>query len=203
VIADFFSNPFLLWIVVMIVAIPWILYKYDVLSPGKETDSPIISSQGLLESRELTSMSKGSIEGYAYNLLVTGSGRVIAFIQLHHNTKLHIVAVGDRSGINSVLNKSLVKQRLRRIELEGDFPNYFQVYCNINEETELLELFDPTDMAYFADFCRAYDFELFHDTIYISQASDARDQNYNTTMVNDVGAFLKRNHRLLKRLGAE
>jgi hypothetical protein len=61
-------------------------------------------------------------------------------------------------------------------------------------------VFAPDTMADFQDFCRAYNFELYHDTIYISQAQGADDEHDDTTMVTDVINFIKENKRLLTRL---
>jgi hypothetical protein len=74
------------------------------------------------------------------------------------------------------------------------------LYCTPGAEIELLQLFDPADMAYFIDFCRAYDFELYKDTIYISQAANANDAGDTTSLVSDIENFLVRNKIMLDKL---
>ncbi len=161
-----------------------------------ERPGPIISSRGLLTSGKLTSLHKGESAGFPYNLIAAGDGRVIIYVQLHHDTRLHLVAIGSKSKLGPLISM----QGLRKLDLEGDFPNYFQMYCGPKQEQELLQIFDPADMAYFVDFCQAYDFELHRDTIYISRAADAYHDGDTTPLAADIQAFLERNARLLRRI---
>ncbi len=167
-------------------------------SNGK--DDPILSSGQVLSSGDLASFQKAEVEGFAYNVIAGGNGRIMIFVALHKNTHLHIVAVGDKTDIQSKLSSPQLKKHLTKIDLEGDFPSYFSMYSTPGREQELLELFNPADMAYFVDFCRAYDFELYHDSIYISQSQDAVDPDDHTVLIKDVEAFLKHNHELLSRV---
>jgi hypothetical protein len=61
-------------------------------------------------------------------------------------------------------------------------------------------LFTPDIMALFVDFCRSYDLELFHDTLYITKAKDAIDTDDQTTLVTDVTTFLQKTGPSLQRL---
>lgn len=182
-------------------------FIYAFLFHGKETelwqrvrlktnlDGPVIAAYGLLSSGMLESIRKGSIKGNSYNLIVGDNGRLIALVDLGRSTGEHIVAIGDHSNLS---NKKL--KRLTAMTLEGDFPKHFHMYCKPVREQELLQLFDPADMAYFVDFCRSYDFELYDRQLYISQTVDAQDETDTTPFVRDVEAFLSRNAHTLARL---
>jgi hypothetical protein len=164
-------------------------------------EGPILSSVQLLSGGNLTSMHKGTVAGYDYNLIASQRGRIIIFVHLHQNTFLHIVAQGDRRGTSEDLSSNVqLKKRLNKVQLEGNFPDLFSLYCTPGAEIELLQLFDPADMAYFIDFCRAYDFELYKDTIYISQAANANDAGDTTSLVTDLENFLIKNKVLLDKL---
>jgi hypothetical protein len=160
-------------------------------------ESPVLASGELLSHAKLTSMHEGTFHGYHYNFLYNGA-RLMAFVQLGYKTGIHVVATGDKAGPTVAMAAS--RAWLTPVRLEGDFPAYFQMYCSTDKEIELLTIFDPADMAYFVDFCRLYNFEIFHDTLYVSQIETAKDEADTTTMIEDVETFLKKNDRTLRRL---
>lgn len=165
-------------------------------------DAPILSSYGLLESPMLGIAKDNIIEGYRCHFFANTNGRNMIFVELGRNTKLHVVAIGDKSQIASRLHMLSSGKTLTKVDLEGDFPKYFSMYCTPEYEIELLHLFDPSDMAYFVDFCRAYDFEIYHDALYVAKAATSRDENDTTNMFEDVATFLERNKRWLDKVGA-
>lgn len=190
---------FLGYLLIGVVALSYWLAR-RVRAASVDVDGPILASSQLVNSGKLTSLHKGQVEGYECNFIMGSNGRLIVYIGLPRNTLFHFVAIGDKSGVASKLTEPMVKEKLRKLDLEGNFPSYFAMYCAEGTEQELLQLFDPADMAYFVDFCRAHDFELHHAAIYISRAAGADDENDTTTLAADVEAFLKRNQRLLSRL---
>ncbi len=168
-------------------------------SSEKEADEPILASRGLLGSKRLQSLQQGTYAGFQYNLLINGAGKVIMYVQLGYNSEIHMVAIGDKSGVNDHFEKFSSKF-LVAVNLEGDFPNYFRMFCSPNKQIELREVFEPVTMTKFIDFCRAYDLEIFNDTLYISQAEKTSDSKDTTSMVADVQNFLENHRQLLERL---
>jgi hypothetical protein len=164
-------------------------------------DSSIISSANLLEDTALVSLDKSTMSGYQYNLLSNKSNRVMLLITLHHNTNLHLVAVGDKSDAGLSLTQKIKNKFLEPVKLEGDFPDYFKLYCSTDKQIELRELLDPTAMALLVDFCQAYDLEIFNDTLYISQAANAKDKNDQTDLVTDTETFVQKYGHVLDGLG--
>lgn len=163
-------------------------------------DEPILSAAQLLGGGGLTPLHVGSVQGYTYSFIAAQDGRITIIVYLQQNTFMHVVAIGDQSGLDSKLSTVELNARLNKVELEGDFPKRFSLYCTPGAELELLQLFDPGDMAYFVDFCRAYDFELYRDTIYIFQAADANSQGDTTVLITDIESFLVKNKILLDKL---
>jgi hypothetical protein len=174
-----------------------ILSYTGLLDYFSRADNAIMASKGLLESSSLASMYVGKMAGYDYNFLHNGAGRITVFVLLDHDTALHIVGIGNKSGLGSKLSKLALRRHLRKLDLEGDFPKSFTMYCSKGREQELLELFDPEDMAFFADFCQKYDFELYNDCIYISKSGDVKEDEDKQTMVADSEVFIKRNQHWL------
>lgn len=201
------QDEILLTIFISVISLYFVLRYLDVdlvnflPSLNRQEITSVISSYTLLEADGLTSLHKGKINNYEYNLLTNNTGRVIALITLHKNTSQHIVAIGNKSGLASLLLKPRLKKILEQIDLEGNFPNYFKMYCKPGTGQNLIQLFDPKDMAYFADFCQAYDFELYQDSIYITQAPGAIDKTDTTSLIKDAEIFLTSNNKLLEKLG--
>ncbi|MCA9347863.1 zf-TFIIB domain-containing protein [Candidatus Saccharibacteria bacterium] len=55
--------------------------------------------------------------------------------------------------------------------LEGDFPNYFNLYSNNNQGTEVRYFMDPTAMAFVVDVCKKYSWEIVNDELIIVSES--------------------------------
>ena len=167
---------------------------------GDTVDSPLIAPSDMTEDYGLTSMAKGIMASYTYNLLTNSSDRVMLLVTLNNDTGIHVVATGSHSKSSLALSQSVQSKFLKSVELEGNYPQYFEVYCTPDKEIELLQIFDPSTMALLADFCRAYEFELFKDTLYISQSNDADDRADTTTMAKDAEDLLVKIGGTLSRL---
>jgi hypothetical protein len=165
-----------------------------------EQDGPILSSSNMLLEGGLQSLNKGVVAGFSYNIMTNDKGRVMFFVELGHDTQAHIVAYGDKSNIGQQTESFISKKWLEPAELEGDFPDYFHMYCSPSKQMELREVFTPDIMAQFVDFCRSYDLEIFKDSLYVSRAEDAVDTADQTTLVTDITNFLQQNSQVFNRL---
>lgn len=174
--------------------------KSGVLHRGDKGEKPIISSYQMLNASRLTSMHKGTMEGFTFNLLTNDHGRVMALVDLGHNTKMHLIAIGDKSNVDAMIQAQIANHYLERTILEGDFPTYFRIYVSPGKQVEVRQVMEPRNMAQFVDFCRAYNVEIFKQSLYISVANDANDMSDNTTMTEDLNVFLRENGDMLKRL---
>ncbi|MEO6761086.1 MAG: hypothetical protein ABI220_01755 [Candidatus Saccharimonadales bacterium] len=170
------------------------------MSSKQNIDGPIISGLGMLGANGLESVNVGDIAGFQYNLLTNDLDRVMVLVQLGHNSSSHMLAYGDKSLLDEEVKMTIKNRFLEPAVLEGDFPDYFKMYCNPGLQIVLRELFTPDVMANFVDFCRSYDFELFGEVVYFSRAGDAVDADDQTTLVSDVTVFLQKNGDLLKRI---
>lgn len=140
------------------------------------------------------------IDGITYSFLSDAKDRAILAVQLSGKANIHVFTTGDKSGWQKGLKKYRLLKTLTPVHLEGNLSQYIQMYCTKNKERELVQLFDPADMEYFKDFCRAYDFEVYLDMLYISQAGNARHAADSTGMLEDAKNFIARNQSVLQRL---
>lgn len=163
-------------------------------------DMPIIQSSDMLDEAGLSSMARGDLAGYSYNLLTNKTGRVMLNITLKANTGIHVVVAGSKSSSSLPLSERIESRFLRPVRLEGDFPEHFHLYCTPGKERELLQLFDPATMARLIDFCREYQLEIFHETLYISEAKGTEDVHDTTTMVADATTLLQKSGATFDRL---
>jgi hypothetical protein len=162
-------------------------------------DGSIIFGSAIKQS-SIVFGSSMQVAGYEYSVLDSDDERLIVMVSLKQPTLLHIVGIGSKSKQQGGLRKLRIRRLLSPVQLEGDFSSQISLYCNKGQELELLQIFDPADMAYFADFCRAYDFEIYDQTLYITQAGNARDDKDKTGVIADAKVFLQRNGSLLERL---
>lgn len=58
-----------------------------------------------------------------------------------------------------------------RVELEGDYGNYFTLYADTDQEWMTQYVLDPSAMAFTVDFCRQYNWEIQGDDLYFSSAT--------------------------------
>lgn len=165
-------------------------------------DFPVIQSSDMLETVGLTSMARGQLVGYDYNLLINGNGRVMLNVTLGNNTGIHVVATGSKSISSQPFSERIESRFLKPVTLEGDFPEHFELYCTPGKERELLQIFDPATMARLIDFCKAYELEIFHDTLHIAQAQNADDKEDQTTMLADAETLLTKCGDTFSRLKA-
>jgi hypothetical protein len=167
---------------------------------GGSQDGPLLAADGMLASNGLTSVSKGTIVGFPYNIMTNNDGSVMVLVQLGHDTGMHLIMYGDKSHLDTLVTFSITKKWLEPVNLEGDFPDYFHMYVSHEKQVEVREIFSPDVMASFTDFSRAYDLEIYHDSLFISQANGASDPNDSTSLVTDLEVFLEKNSSVFQRL---
>jgi len=191
--------PFFIFVFIFVlVAVP--LYRHFRKVRGvEEQDGPLLASTEMLQDKDLQSLAKGRIETFDYSLMINDSGRVMVFVDLGHNTNMHLIATGDESRVVDIVASALSNKWLIPISLEGDFPDYFKVYASPEKEVEVREIFDPETMANFEDFCREFDFEIYDDQLFISQGETQKTEDNSESMVKAVEQFLQINYQLISK----
>ncbi len=166
----------------------------------------------------LTKVSEGTLGGYPYKMMIAASsggkntspilvneaklgGSVILALTLPFVNTVHLACLGIPGSIDVLAEARGVG--LQPAVLEGDFPDYFRMYCGTDQQIDLRTVIDPADMAFLVDYCKRENWEILGDTIYFSQNRNAPDDDPdidNTTMVKDAEDFAKRVVPALKRM---
>lgn len=86
----------------------------------------------------------------------------------------HIVLDGSKNKSN------LIKEKMptQKVTLEGDFPKYFQLYCQNNQQVVALQIIAPDIMAYIIDNLLDVDIEILDNHIAIISKKGAKNEEY-------------------------
>lgn len=104
---------------------------------------------------------------------VMDPGAVLFVLELDFNTQAHIVGLGKDAPFDRMKIKShIVPYHIEELSLEGDFPNYFNVYAPRDQQMLSRYVFDPEAMAAFVDYLQHNFWELVGDELYIIIAKD-------------------------------
>lgn len=153
-------------------------------------DYPLISSSNMLNEGGLASINRGTMEGFDYNIMTNDVGRVMILIKLHGNTMMHVVVIGENSQLDIPLTEKIGSNLLKKAELEGDFPDYFKLYCTPGKEVELRQIFAPDSMQVLVNLCQSFDIEIYDETLYLSAAAKSESQE-SATLSEGAMALIK------------
>ncbi len=133
---------------------------------------------------------------------MSNAGKIIMTLQLPVKSPVHITSFGVAdTKTHSLLDKELTSYNLEPASLEGDFPDYFSLYCTKDYQIELREVLDPATMAFLVDFCQREDWELFEDTVYFAENNVNKGHGAdNTSLVDDAQQFVKKALPVLQRM---
>lgn len=230
------------WILayVLLFTIPFLLRWWNRRQADKiVADSPLLLSL-YTQGMKLENMSKGTLEGYKYSLMMTeplqlavpdgpieysgdgrnavgqavamaavsasslsNAGKVILTLELPVTSPVHIASLGVAdTKTRGIFDKHVASCNLVPASLEGDFPDYFSLFCGTNHQVEVREVLDPTTMAFLVDFCQREDWELFKNILYFASnnLNSSKKVNDSTTMVEDAEDFVKRALPVLQRM---
>lgn len=90
---------------------------------------------------------------------------MINILYLPFTTNIRLLAISRNSSVK--INPSLGRSPMKPVALEGDFPNYFNLYANDGQGFDVRYFLDPATMAFVADFCLNHDWELINNELII------------------------------------
>jgi len=204
-IGTYLADHKAVWVVLVIIAAIAVvrLRFFDMIWTRyfARSDSLVLAPADAANSVGLQTMAAGKLDDdYVYFLSTNEAGKVMMSITIDHHTAMHIVAIGSKSGVGSRLEYPASRKWLEPVSLEGNFPDDFRMYCSKGKQMEVRQVFGPETMVQFADLCRAYNFELFDNKMYISVAENAEDPADSTTMVTDITNFVSHNRPVFDHL---
>lgn len=193
-------------LVVSLIALLVILWQWYI----RNTPSKISSDESLIISMYaygamLMPVTKGVLGEYPYYLMVSQNqtelpgdeqpllvGSVVMTLELPFASPAHIAGFGlqDQS-FKQALGNSSVDNSLKKVELEGDFPDYFRIYCEPDKEIELREVLNPSTMAFLVDFCKRMQWEIVGKSLYFAQSSKPTSPG-SETVVGDATEFVQK-----------
>jgi Zn-finger nucleic acid-binding protein len=158
--------------------------KYRVFSGlfGKETADNRTSYLLSFYTRghDLTNLYSSERDGVSFRVFIThphtkpmgdslmGHGAVIYAIDLDFNTEAHIIGLGRSVKIDNMVLKSLLgPYQLEKVDLEGDFPNHFDLFAAPNQQSTTRYVFDPEAMQSVIKYCENHFWELVGDELYV------------------------------------
>jgi Zn-finger nucleic acid-binding protein len=170
-----------------------------------------ISSSLLLayytKGHELLNIANGEMHGMFYDIYITSrsqlknepwasSGTIIYKLELSFNTNAHLIGISNKiKGKMSEIEMYITTNNLEKIDLEGDFPNYFSLYAPNSQKMHARYVFDPAAMAYVVDYCQEFYWEIVNGEIYFV----AENSHDSTRVVSSSIDFVKQIEPAIKQ----
>ena len=118
------------------------------------------------------------------------SGKAIKLVELPFRSRLHLLAISKGGNLDQ-LNPTIGVTAMDAVSLEGDFGNYFSLYIDKGQDFKLRYLLDPEAMAYVADFCHKYHWEIIDDVMYIASKSTPAKDNLIADFIAQIRPVLE------------
>jgi len=144
------------------------------------------NEQGLLmafytRGNALFRVSSGELSGNSYKVFQTAPdpfaasqlstltpGATIYALDLDFNTQAHIIGVGKSSaGDHMGVVGALHDYKMEKVDLEGDFGDYFDVFCAPGQQVQTRYVLNPKGMEAFIDYIKINTWEVVGDQMYV------------------------------------
>ncbi len=164
-------------------------YKYSLLITSDEV-LPTLDTESLGIDRALAPQKSNNLEMGA---IKTPEGLIIMKIDLPIVSKVHILGFTTQDKtFQSLLDNSNLGALLTEVNLEGNFPDYFKLYTNKDQEIDIREVLDPTAMAFLIDFCNKMNWELVESSLYFVEIRSSGSQPNNMSTVETAEDFVQK-----------
>jgi len=147
--------------------------------PGPITGAHVTpwASRGVLTlTRVMRPASERSIEfanhELRYGVTGTGTAQFGGFCALRLSTRLPHILLRAQDGPGDRFTLVDLPASSQRLSLEGDFDDYFNLYCPEKYERDALYLFTPDVMARLIDRVRGFDVEIIDDWLFLVSSRD-------------------------------
>lgn len=170
---------------------------------GQNNNSPSYNSKinvSLLISyftKNLTIMkiSEGVIQNLKYSVFITQplkqsnvnnpkkrfkeGGDILFRLNLPFNATTHIIGLSKLYDIDRLALELFLKENLfKKIDLEGNFSDYFDLYSLEGQDEQVRYVFNPQAMEYVVDYCRNHFWEISNSEMFMAIKSDDKyDEN--------------------------
>lgn len=137
---------------------------------------------------DLIPIKNGMLGNLHYTAIIGHSGSLIIQVVLPFSTQLHLVGIPKRKEVTQ-LYPAGENSILEKVDLEGDYNNYFTLYAEKGMQMDSRYALDPKAMVFTIDFCQSHNWEIVDNQLYFVQVGKNAD-NDPTSMTKDVEAFV-------------
>lgn len=111
-------------------------------------------------------------------------------VELPFTTTIHLVGIPKKTGAVQ-LDPTRGKSIMERVDLEGDFSTYFNLFCEKGMQQTARYVLDPKAMVFALDFCQSQNWEIVGNELYFVIASGMRqDPGDATSLHEDIKTFV-------------
>lgn len=119
-----------------------------------------------------------------FGAIRTPVDQILIKFDLPVKSQVHIAGFSLQDSVfKNLLGNTNINYIMTNVVLEGDFPDYFKIYCQKDKEVEVREVLDPSTMEYLVDFCNQLNWELFENNLYFVQSGTNRTVSDNNAGV--------------------
>lgn len=157
--------------------------------------SPVLTTF-YTDGAEMLPVAKGTIGDMHFTAIIDSStapdgppSSLLYRVELPFYSTLHLVAIPKQSNtvqIDPLRGNSIME----RVNLEGDFPDYFNMFCEKGMQTDAREAMDPKAMAFVVDFCQSHSWEIVENELYFVESSGQHAKDDPTFMQDDIIKFV-------------
>lgn len=109
-------------------------------------------------------------------------------VALPFESKIHLLGIPKKSGATQL--DPTGSGLMEKVELEGDFDDYFSLFCEKGMQVDARYVLNPKVMAFVVDFCQSHNWEIVGNELYFLQETGTGAAGDHTDMFKDINAFV-------------
>lgn len=147
--------------------------------------------------KQMLPLKKGKIGDMRYSAIAilgdmggpTSNHALIFMVELPFTTRLHLLGIPKKAGAVQ-LNPAWGGGIMERVHLEGDYNNYFSLFCEKGMQTQARYILDPKAMVFTLDFCQSHNWEIIGHELHFLQSGGMKSDEDPTLMYKDIQKFV-------------
>lgn len=151
----------------------------------------------------LFNVKHGKLNGMRYSFLLTGpsdspyarsndfvdESAVIYTLELPFNTQTHLLGLSKEFKVDRVQFEAFLQANgMKKVTLEGDFPDYFDIYATEGQDFEVRYVLDPEAMGFVVDYCHSHFWEINNAELYFVSTRATQDS---TAILEESQKFME------------
>ncbi|MDB5182805.1 MAG: hypothetical protein JWO47_589 [Candidatus Saccharibacteria bacterium] len=129
------------------------------------------------------------LEGTSINTEYPEPVNYMYTFDLGFNSEAHLIGFDKAHELNSMDGRAVMLQyNMETVSLEGDFDNYFKMFCEEGQQVRARYIFSPDNMEIFIDFLNKYTWEIIGNRMYVTGKLLYSTE---TGIIKDTNDFIK------------